>query len=245
MEDDDNYRPPRHWGDFGALVLAGGFSLFGLYLVVDLLMGGHPLAVLFRAPPQQEAPKPTEADWRDKKFTTAPGEVVISTATGLPVGTTDSGFPSIKDWGSLRITLSRSVCYGTCPVYSVQIAGDGTVVYHGQDCVAQSGEQRARIPTATVRALLDAFRQAGFFSLHERYAASITDNPTYSTSIAFDGRKKTVSDYAGGAVGMPEAVSALEDAIDRAAGTERWVYGGKRTCFGAPVDDSWRKTKRP
>jgi len=236
MDDDErDCRPPFHWGDFGALLLAGGFSLFGLYLVVDLLMGGHPLAVLFRAPPQQQATKPTEADWRDKKFTTAPGEVVISTATGLPVGTADSGFPSIKDWGSLRITLSRSVCYGTCPVYSVQISGDGTVVYHGQDCVAQRGEQSARIPPATVRALVGAFRQTRFFSLRERYAASITDNPTYTTSIAFDGRKKTVSDYAGAAVGMPEAVSVLEDAIDKAAGTERWIYGRGRTCAGHAV----------
>ncbi len=84
-DDDDNYRPPFHWGDMGALLLAGGFSLFGLYLAVDLMFGGHPLAVLFREPPKQEAAAPAQPAAADQPFHALPGEVVISTKTGQPI----------------------------------------------------------------------------------------------------------------------------------------------------------------
>src|SRR6185312_5536858 len=102
MDDDDNgRRAPMHWGDMGALVLAGGFSLFGLYLIVDMAMGGHPLAVLFGEAPK-EAPRPlTQAEWDQKTFTTQPGEVIISTSTVRPPA---SAFPQIRDRKSLRIT---------------------------------------------------------------------------------------------------------------------------------------------
>lgn len=59
-DDKDDGRPSSiHWGDMGALVLAAGFSLFGVYLCVDMVLGGHPLAILFRkAPEQKAAPRP-------------------------------------------------------------------------------------------------------------------------------------------------------------------------------------------
>lgn len=88
MDEDDDRRPPIHWGDFGALFLAGGFSLFGLYLVVDLLLGGHPMAVLFRPPPAQTQAQPQVPSAQEQMaapFQTQPGEVVLSTRTMTPV----------------------------------------------------------------------------------------------------------------------------------------------------------------
>lgn|SRR5215813_2081540 len=32
-------------------------------------------------------------------------------------------FPKIRDWNSLRITLQRSGCFGTCPAYSIHVHG--------------------------------------------------------------------------------------------------------------------------
>jgi Domain of unknown function (DUF6438) len=230
MEDDDNdLRAPVHWGDMGALVLAGGFSLLGLALVLTMLFGGHPLAVLF-----QEAPKPppralTQEDWNRKTFTTEPGEIVLSTGMARSVG---GSFPAVKDWTSLRIVLERGVCLGSCPSYTVQIAGDGSVIYQGRACVAVRGEQRARIAADAVRGLVARFRDLDFFTLRGRYASEVTDHPTTTTSIAFDGRGKSVVDYVGLEAGMPRGVAALEDAIDAAAGTERWVGGEKRPCRG-------------
>jgi hypothetical protein len=154
-------------------------------------------------------------------------------------------FPQVRDWSSLTITLSRSLCYGTCPSYWLEIHGDGTVLYNGTDCVAEKGRQTRRIERAAVASLVQKFRETDYFSLRDVYQGHVTDHPTYGTSISFDGRSKRVSDYAGGADGMPLAVNALEDAIDAVAGSEGWIYGGTRTCFGHPVDDSWRHKQKP
>ena len=51
----------------------------------------------------------------------------------------------------------------------------------------------------------------------------MTDNPTYTTSIQFDGHEKSVRDYVGMEAGMPEAERDVEDVIDRIAGTGKWI----------------------
>ena len=132
-------------------------------------------------------------------------------------------FPDIKDMSSLHIVLQRSVCLGTCPDYSVDIAGDGTVVYTGRRFVAIGGRHVTHIAPQAVAKLVDAFREAEFFWLLDSYTAGIPDLPTHCLSIAFDGHSKSVTDLAGVAVGMPEAVQALEAMVDDAAGTKAWI----------------------
>lgn len=132
-------------------------------------------------------------------------------------------FPKIKDWASLRMTLSRTSCFGTCPSYSVEVRGDGEVTYHGKAFVLITGEHHSRIPKKQVEQLLGKFRQADFFSLKDEYQASITDNPTETTSIELDGLKKQVKDYVGSYDGMPDVVSDLEKVFDELSGSEKWI----------------------
>lgn len=73
--------------------------------------------------------------------------------------------------------------------------------------------------------LLAQFQDAQFFSLRDEYRAEVTDNPTYVVTIETGNGRKSVVDYVGSEVGMPEAVTALQDAIDEAAGTDRWIEG--------------------
>ncbi len=39
------------------------------------------------------------------------------------------------------ITLERTACFGACPVYTLSIYADGTVVYNGERFVDVEGEQ--------------------------------------------------------------------------------------------------------
>jgi hypothetical protein len=132
-------------------------------------------------------------------------------------------FPEIHDWNSLRITLSRSGCYGGCPAYSIEIHGDGTVLYEGKAFVDTKGRRTAKLSHAKLVELVDVFRNADYFSLSDRYASAITDWPKFETSISFDGVSKSVLDYAGQQVGMPSTVSDVEAAIDRVSGASKWV----------------------
>jgi len=132
-------------------------------------------------------------------------------------------FPKIRDWSSLRISLERTMCYGTCPAYTVTIAGDGTVTWHGARFVKVQGDATAHIAPEKVHALFERFRKAEFFWLLDKYVSQVTDLPSQETAIAFDDHQKKVLDYAGQMIGMPEVVSELERAIDETAGTAQWI----------------------
>ena len=138
-------------------------------------------------------------------------------------------FPAISDWATLKISLSRSACFGTCPGYSVEIRGDGSVFYQGGDYVAVSGNHRSSVSMDEVRSLFDAFGKSDFFWTFDEYRADITDNPTYVVAISYDGHRKRVVDYVGRAVGMPREIAELENTIDAIAHTEKWVRGNANT----------------
>ena len=125
--------------------------------------------------------------------------------------------------GDVRITLTRSVCFGFCPDYTVTITGAGDVTYSGRRFVNLTGEQQATVPAGDVARLVRRFEAARFDDLRDEYLAQVTDLPTYTLTFERNGRRKTVVDYGGSFVGMPQAVRDLQDEVDRVAGTSRWV----------------------
>lgn len=161
----------------------------------------------------------------------------IALALVAPAGARAGDIPpayAVKDWSSVRITLDASPCIGTCPVYNVSIAGDGAVSYNGSDCVAAQGPRTGRVSEDGVRRLFRMFADADFLSLNDAYRFGEPDGPTLTVTLAFDGKTKSVQDYSGQKVGMPKAVSDIEDAIDRTADTQQWVVGD-RPCTGHGV----------
>jgi ankyrin repeat protein len=138
-------------------------------------------------------------------------------------------FPPVRDFKSVVISLKRSGCFGSCPAYKVMVHGDGTIEYEGLGFVVVHGKHRAQVPVAVVRALVEAFRRARFFSLLPNYSASITDSATNIVTISFDGHTAQVIDYVGEKVGMPDVVTDLEETIDRELGVERWTRGNDDT----------------
>lgn len=138
-------------------------------------------------------------------------------------------FPQIKNLKSLRITLERTTCFGSCPAYRVEIGGDGSLVYQGRGYVVVTGEHHDHISKESLAQILEAFRKADYFSLRDKYIYGVTDNPTTTTSISFDGQQKSVIDYVGEEAGMPHAVVEVEETIDQVAGTATWVSGSAQT----------------
>jgi hypothetical protein len=156
-----------------------------------------------------------------------------------------AAFPSV-DYDHLKITLTRSACFGSCPDYRVTIDGTGAVefsttadslpgapevhrAYSQWDGVLVPGTHRTTIDRSSLDALIDKFRAAHFFGLKPEYRAMITDIPSYQISFQSGGHVQTVLDYYGQHVGMPAIVSELEDAVDTAAGTARWIQGDGQT----------------
>jgi ankyrin repeat protein len=167
--------------------------------------------------------------------------VALSALGAAGCGPEQKPFPEI-DRAKLRIKLERTGCLDSCPRYQVSIDGQGNVVFDtgptskemgfgdGQDYsidtgVRVAGKYQTRITGEQVDAIITQFQNVGFFELEDEYVSQVTDNPTYVVSIDTGNGKKSVVDYAGEDVGMPAAVTRLEDAIDEAAGTYRWIKG--------------------
>jgi hypothetical protein len=68
------------------------------------------------------------------------------------------------DSGTL-VTLARGACYGSCPVYSLTIAGDGSVTYNGEAFVRVMGPASGNVPVEGVQALVDQMLRANYFNL--------------------------------------------------------------------------------
>ncbi|HEV7660176.1 MAG TPA: DUF6438 domain-containing protein [Allosphingosinicella sp.] len=186
--------------------------------------------------------------WRFHPFTyrgrpvAARGRIWIDYRPPVEWRDRNARFPPI-DHDRLSIRLVRSGCFGDCPAYEVTIDGAGNVVFStgapppGGDPegfsrvegVLLGGIHRARIDRAALDALIERFRQARFFGLRRNYVANISDIPSFELTFTTGGRSHTVLNYGGIEAGMPPALTALEDAVDEAAGTARWVHGDAAT----------------
>ena len=130
---------------------------------------------------------------------------------------------------TVSIKLSRGGCFGTCPIYKVELRGDGQAIYEGGCFTLVPGRRVYKVSPEAVAKLVERFRAADFWSLEPSYRAQITDSPTYWVTLSIGGQTRTVEDYIGKSVGMPPEVAELEAAIDDAAGSPRWTIGDDRT----------------
>ena len=129
-----------------------------------------------------------------------------------------------KPTSEIIITIEREACFGSCPVYSAQIYADWTVIYDGKDFVKIIGKKQHKISEENLKKLIEAFEQVKFFSLKDRYDSdengmSVTDQPTTTTTISLDGKKKKVVNY----YCAPKELEKLEDTIDRIAGLHEYI----------------------
>ena len=133
--------------------------------------------------------------------------------------------PELRPDSVVSITLSRSGCYGTCPVYSVTLSTKDGIGFYGRSYVAEKGGHSVPADPEKIRALAREFVAADFYSMEDEYTAPVTDLPTTEISIDIDGNKKMVIDYQGTWVGMPAVIKDLEEEVDFMAGSKRWIAG--------------------
>jgi len=136
--------------------------------------------------------------------------------------------PALRPDSKVTITLERTVCFGSCPSYTVAASTEG-IAFEGREFVAAHGKHTDAVDAGKVRQLAKKFVTADFYSMDASYAAGVTDNPTYILSITIDGSTKRVTDYVGSWVGMPAVITELENDVDALARTDRWVgHTGRR-----------------
>lgn len=134
-----------------------------------------------------------------------------------------TALPAAAQERQVALTLDRTACFGTCPIYRVTIYTDGTVVYEGERFVEVTGEQTTTIDPEAVEQLVAGFEAAGYFEWNDEYTEMrVTDQPYITTSVTRGGETKQIVRYAGDA-NAPLALPYLENWIDLAARTSQWT----------------------
>ena len=139
------------------------------------------------------------------------------------------------------ISLERTACFGSCPVYSLRIDSSGTISYQGEQYVATQGIQTSTITADQFRDLVEAFAKIRFFELHDTYRVGPggvfrTDQPTALIGLIQNERTKTITDYDY----APPELRELERRIERTVNVHRWIHDKtKRLTLSSPDAGTW------
>lgn len=112
-----------------------------------------------------------------------------------PLGPTlsEPGFRPVPPPAARQVLrFEKTPCFGTCPVYTVELDSTGEARFSGLQNTATQGEAFFRISPRRLRGILRRARQLGFWEMQPKYDATITDIP--STILTLDdpimGRKR-------------------------------------------------------
>lgn len=130
------------------------------------------------------------------------------------------GGPEPSTQEEVWIRLSRTFCYGRCPVYTVEVNAHGEVRYFGEKYVKVLGEENWQVPPADVQALKAALVRADFLNLTQGDVDScptrVTDHSSAQLEVRF-GEQSNKIDHYHGCSGKPiyGQLSTLERQVDR------------------------------
>ena len=122
----------------------------------------------------------------------------------LSCGLTKKANPSEIE---LIISLQRTACFGTCPIYKIEIFADGSGIYTGTRFVENIGVTKFNLSETQLNLILTQAEAIGFTNMKEEYSEPISDLPTTFIQI----KDKKIRDY----TGAPKTLKNLENLIDQ------------------------------
>lgn len=132
---------------------------------------------------------------------------------------------------SLIASLERGPCRGSCPVYKVEVFGDGRVRFDGKQHVGTLGVKTGTTTTTAIQDFMRSVSASEFASADTSYVMGsakcgqyYTDLPMAALSIKVGGRMKTVQ-HDPGCQGAPKFLGILEFQLDTTARTASWIAG--------------------
>ena len=122
----------------------------------------------------------------------------------LSCGLTKKANPSEIE---LIISLQRTACFGTCPIYKIEIFADGSGIYTGTRFVENIGVTKFNLSETQLNLILTQAEAIGFTNMKGEYSEPISDLPTTFIQI----KDKKIRDY----TGAPKTLKNLENLIDQ------------------------------
>lgn len=120
-----------------------------------------------------------------------------------------------KDFG---LDIKKGPCFGSCPVYTLNIDHEGLATYDGIRFTDLVGKHTLLLSPETVQDLNKAFEKADFENFKDNYESEIADLASVSISYRNTNIDKTVV----GKMERPEKVKELEELLESLLNLEGW-----------------------
>jgi len=122
---------------------------------------------------------------------------------------------------SWEFKLSRTQCYGICPIYSFEISNKGIMKYEGIKYVTLDTTITLQITEDTIQELYNLFKSGDYFSFDTSYNnSSMSDMPSVITSLRFGEKYKRIDHYLGD-LSTPQELLYLEIEVEEILETEK------------------------
>ena len=157
-------------------------------------------------------------------------EVATSAPSELPQTTTESAttekptehqiiFEDLAKGDSLFASIKRGYCFGTCPVYELNIYNSGYTTYKGIRSVDMIGEYTTRLSKEEMTKFVSLASEIGYMEMKDEYDNSgVTDLPECTTSIVMGGKRKSIRRR----YGYPNSILAYEKLFDELQTSQKW-----------------------
>ncbi|MGB3619475.1 MAG: DUF6438 domain-containing protein [Catalinimonas sp.] len=90
------------------------------------------------------------------------------------------------------LTIEKTPCFGTCPIYRASFYADGKLLYEGKQFVDREGTWEFVLPEALVRTWLDRAEEIDYLALLDKYPTNMTDVPSTITMVRMNDQNKRV-----------------------------------------------------
>jgi hypothetical protein len=124
------------------------------------------------------------------------------------------------------VSMSRTACYGRCPVYTIEITKSGLATYNAQMFNADTGIFQKNIGAKTALQLFDQMNADRIDTCKDLYPTRVQDLPGVVYTITYKDSLKTIRNANLG----PYFLKQLSASID---------------SIGKKTDDSWKKLPAP
>ncbi|WP_298392449.1 DUF6438 domain-containing protein [Flavobacterium sp.] len=95
-----------------------------------------------------------------------------------------------------KIIISKSPCFGSCPINNIEINKNGDVYFYGARYNSKNGYFKSKIQASVFNAIEKNLKKVNFLNLKDKYAANWTDDQEVSVTFVKDNKiLKSVTDY--------------------------------------------------
>lgn len=119
------------------------------------------------------------------------------------------------------VRMERTPCFGTCPVYKIEISSTGTLTWTGIRFTEREHIWSRQLSSDEMRLLWQEVQRTGYFSLASEYDdPALSDAPSVLLEILGNNKTHKVKNRIGG----PETLRQLESMLDTLANQPGLIF---------------------